>query len=142
WGGVNWNTGSVNVNVNRYNNINVNNRLNASSETANWNRNANFNNVQHNAYRGYDTSRTQAMQTLENRTGQNLSGNADQRLQNIQRGGGTSAADLRNSAQSVNRDNALRGAGDGNAARLDTQRGMDSRNTVAADNFKGGDRFG
>ncbi|MDQ7980556.1 DUF3300 domain-containing protein [Paraburkholderia sp. SARCC-3016] len=148
WGGCNWHTGSVNVNVNRYNNLNVNNRLSTASDTANWNRNANFSNrsanfssVQHNAYRGYDASREQAMQTLQSRTGENLSGSASQRFQDMQRGGGAGYNDLRNSAQNVNRDNAFRGAGDGNAERLDTQRGMDSHNTYAADNF-GGREFG
>lgn len=148
WGGFNWNTHDVNINVNRYNNINVNNRLNVNSNTTNWNRNANVNrnvnnanlnrNVNNNlggaqrdAYRGRDdAARAQAQQTLQNRTGQNLSGNASQRVQGIHQGG-TANADLQNRAQNVNRDNALRGAGDGNAARQDTQRGEASRNAAA-----------
>ena len=44
--------------------------------------------------------------------------------------GGTQNADLQNRAQNVNRDNALRGAGDGNAARQDMQRGEASRNAA------------
>jgi hypothetical protein len=147
WGGVNWHSGSLNVNINRFNNINVNNRINASSSTTNWNRNAAsydrntaaFSSAQRNAYRGYDGSRAQAMETLQNRTGENLSGSASQRLQDIQRGGST--GDLYNRAQSVNRDNALRGAGDGDAARQDMQRGESSRSAFASDNF-GGSRFG
>ncbi|WP_233833121.1 DUF3300 domain-containing protein [Paraburkholderia sp. ZP32-5] len=152
WGGVDWHGGNVNVNVNRYNNINVNNRINANGGTTNWNRNSsnfnsnNFNNAQHNAYRGYDSSRAQAMQTLQNRTGENLGGSANQRLQDIQHGGGANTNDLRNSAQSMNRDNALRGAGDGNAARQDMQRGEASRSQFASDNFggnrSGGERYG
>jgi hypothetical protein len=154
WGGCDWHSGNVNVNVNRYNNINVNNRLSTTSGTASWNRNANyssrsanFSSAQNNAFRGYDSSREQAMQTLQSRTGQNLSGSASQRFQDMQHGGGASSSDLRNSAQSVNRDNAFRGAGDGNSERLDTQRGMESRNTYAADNsgshgFGGDDRSG
>jgi hypothetical protein len=148
WGGYNWNTHDVNINVNRYNNINVNNRLNVNSNTTNWNRNANVNrnvnnanlnrNVNNNlggaqrdAYRGRDdAARAQAQQTLQNRTGQNLSGNASQRVQGIHQGG-TANADLQNRAQNVNRDNALRGAGDGNAARQDAQRGEASRNAAA-----------
>lgn len=148
WGGFNWNTHDVNINVNRYNNINVNNRLNVNSNTTNWNRNANVNrnvnnanlnrNVNNNlggaqrdAYRGRDdAARAQAQQTLQNRTGQNLSGNASQRVQGIHQGG-TANADLQNRAQNVNRDNALRGAGDGNAARQDAQRGEASRNAAA-----------
>ena len=43
WGGCNWRHGhgSVNINVNRYNNINVNNRINnVNSGNTNWNHNA------------------------------------------------------------------------------------------------------
>jgi len=148
WGGFNWNTHDVNINVNRYNNINVNNRLNVNSNTTNWNRNTNVNrnvnnaninrNVNNNlggaqrdAYRGRDDARAQAQQTLQNRTGQNLSGSASQRVQGIHQGG-TANANLQNRAQNVNRDNALRGAGDGNAARQDTQRGQASREALAS----------
>ncbi|HKU00914.1 MAG TPA: DUF3300 domain-containing protein [Paraburkholderia sp.] len=179
WGGFNWGNHDVNINVNRYNNINVNNRINTNHTTANWNRNANierrnqnFNgqhlnnanlNGQRNQFRGYDQSRQQAMQTLQNRTGQNMGGNASQRLQDIQHGGNRSnnlsgatqnanrgnlsgatqnanrgalsgatqnanrSNDLSNRSQSTNRDNALRGAGDGNAGRADVQRGQQSR---------------
>ncbi|MEZ0602330.1 DUF3300 domain-containing protein [Paraburkholderia sp. IW21] len=147
WGGFNWNTHDVNINVNRYNNINVNNRLNVNSSTTNWNRNTNVNrnvnnaninrNVNNNlggaqrdAYRGRDDARAQAQQTLQSRTGQNLSGSASQRVQGIHQGG-TANTDLQNRAQNVNRDNALRGAGDGNTARQDTQRGQTSRNAAA-----------
>lgn len=154
WGGFNWNTHDVNINVNRYNNINVNNRLNVNSSTTNWNRNTNVNrnvnnaninrNVNNNlggaqrdAYRGRDDARVQAQQTLQNRTGQNLSGSASQRVQGIHQGG-TANTDLQNRAQNVNRDNALRGAGDGNTARQDTQRGQTSRNAAANRSGSGG----
>jgi hypothetical protein len=155
WGGFNWNTHDVNINVNRYNNINVNNRLNVNSNTTHWNRNAtvnaglnanvnrNINNANfdrsvnntaagapHDAYRGRDdAARAQAQQTLQNRTGQNLSGNASQRVQGIHQGGAPNA-DLQHRAENVNRDNALRGAGDGNTARQDAQRGQSSRNAL------------
>jgi Protein of unknown function (DUF3300) len=145
WGGFNWNTHDVNINVNHYNNINVNNRLNVNGNTTNWNRNtnvnrntanlnrstANLNSAQRDAYRGRDTSRAQAQQTLQARTGQNLSGTASQRVQNIHQGG-SNANEVRNGAQNVNRNNALRGAGDGNAARQDTQRGQASRESLAS----------
>jgi hypothetical protein len=171
WGGFNWNNHDVNINVNRYNNINVNNRINANSTTANWNRNesinrtnANFNrsntninnanlnranlnnanvnnanlSAQRDAYRGRDASRQQAQQTLQNRTGQNLNGSATQRVDNI-RSGGENAGNVRNSAQNVNRDNALRGAGDAGTARSDMQRGQTSRESLANN---GGGRMG
>jgi hypothetical protein len=148
WGGFNWNNHDVNVNVNRYNNINVNNRLNANGGTTNWNRNANVNNAnlnrnlnnanlnnanlnaQRDAYRGRDQERAQAEQTLQNRTGQNLGGSASQRVQGIHQGG-VENQNLQNRAQNLNRDNALRGAGDGNAARQDMQRGQASRDSFA-----------
>jgi uncharacterized membrane protein YgcG len=198
WGGVNWGTNNVNINVNRYNNINVNNRINTNNTTANWNsntnvqrRNQNFNNNANlngqrnqNNYRGYDQSRQQAMQTLQNRTGQNMSGTASQRVQGIQEGGRPNNAngaqnanrgnlsgatqnanrgnlsgatqnanrgnlsgatqnanrsnDLNTRSQSANRDNALRGAGDGSTQRADAQRGQQSR--TAFQNQGGGGR--
>jgi uncharacterized membrane protein YgcG len=142
WGGFNWNSHQVNVNVNHYNNINVNNRISASGGTTNWNRNANFSSVQHDAYRGYDTSRTQAMQTFDSRTGENMSGSASQRVQGIDKGG-FSASDLQSHADYANRDSALRDAGDGDGARQDMQRGADSRSSLVS-NFGGGsgDRLG
>ncbi|WP_338937336.1 DUF3300 domain-containing protein [Paraburkholderia sp. 22B1P] len=141
WGGFNWNNHDVNINVNRYNNINVNNRINSNTSTANWNRNANinrnnanFNNsnlaAQRDQYRGRDASRAQAEQTLQNRTGQNLSGNASQRVQNIHQGG-ANAGNVRNSAQNLNRDNALRGSGDAAGSRQELQRGQASRQSLA-----------
>jgi hypothetical protein len=134
WGGVNWNTHDVNINVNRYNNINVNNRLDVNSNTTHWNRNANVNNAnlnaQRDAYRGRDDARAQAERTLQNRTGENVGGSASQRVQGIHEGG-VANQNLQSRAQNLNRDNALRGAGDGNAARQDIQRGEASRASLA-----------
>ncbi|SAK48812.1 hypothetical protein AWB79_01338 [Caballeronia hypogeia] len=152
WGNCDWNHGNVNVNVNRYNNINVNNRLNANSNNVNWNRNDpqfNRNNVNRNnvanrqntlnnqnlaanrdQFRGRDQERAQAAQTLQQRTGQNMNQPANQRVQNMRQGGAQNSlnnANLNQRAQNVNRDNALRGAGDGNASRQDLQRGQQSR---------------
>ncbi|RKR45994.1 DUF3300 domain-containing protein [Paraburkholderia sp. BL17N1] len=148
WSNVNWNNHSVNINVNQYNNINVNRRLDVNSSTTNWNRNSTFNrntsanvgSAQRDAYRGRDTSatatsRAQAQQTLQNRTGQNLGGTASQRVEGIHQGG-NSTASLRDSAQHVNRDNALRGAGNGGDAQRDMQRGQASRQAQA--NNRGG----
>lgn len=186
WGGFNWNSHDVNVNVNRYNNINVNNRINANNTTTRWNRNdpqfnrnidrsnrqANVNtgNIgsgnreQRDQYRGRDDPRAQARQTLQSRTGQDVSGPASQRVQDIRQGGerpnkgaaggerqnrgaaggaGAGTArdrDVQQRAQSVNRDNALRGAGDGHAARQDMQRGEASRQSLASHQGAGGGR--
>lgn len=124
WGGFSWGSHDVNINVNRYNNINVNNRINTNGTTTNWNRNTNverrqnFNqnvnnanlNGQRNQYRGYDQSRQQAAQAFQNRTGQNMSGNASQRLQDIQHGGGNrpgAGGPGANGTQNANRGNEL-----------------------------------
>jgi len=140
WSDVNWNNHSVNINVNRYNNVNVNRRLDVNSNTTRWNRDTTFNrnasanmgSAQRDAYRGRDmsASRAQAQQTLQNRTGQNLGGSASERLQGIQHGG-ANASNVRSSAQNVNRDNALRGAGNGAAAQQDMHRGQESRQAQA-----------
>ncbi|MEC5406164.1 DUF3300 domain-containing protein [Paraburkholderia sp. MPAMCS5] len=136
WSDVNWNNHSVNINVNRYNNINVNRRIDVNSNSTRWNRDSTFNRntsanaggVQRDAYRGRDmsASRAQAQQTLQNRTGQNLGGTASERVHGIQHGG-TNAGNVRASAQNVNRDNALRGAGNGASAQQDIERGRASR---------------
>lgn len=140
WSDVNWNNHSVNINVNRYNNINVNRRLDVNSSTTRWNRDTTFNRnasanlggMQRDAYRGRDLSgsRAQAQQALQNRTGQNLGGSASERVHGIQHGG-TSAPNIQARAQNVNRDNALRGAGNGAAAQQDIQRGQASREAQA-----------
>ncbi|WP_250472024.1 DUF3300 domain-containing protein [Caballeronia sp. GAFFF1] len=152
WGNCDWGRHDVNVNVNRYNNININNRINANSNNVRWNRNdpqfnrnnsgnrQNFGNqnlgaANRDQFRGRDQARAQAAQTLQQRTGQNLNQSASQRVQNIRQGGearGVGNNDLHQRAQSVNRDNALRGAGDGNAARQDIQRGQASRQAFAS----------
>lgn len=143
WGGFNWGNHDVNINVNRYNNINVNNRINSANGTANWNRNANverrnnFNNQnlngqrlnngnlngQRNQYRGYDQSRQQAMQTLQNRTGQNMSGNASQRLQDIQHGGNATGNRANGNRANGNLSGATQNANRGNELNNRTQNG-------------------
>ncbi|MEM5421717.1 DUF3300 domain-containing protein [Paraburkholderia ferrariae] len=144
WGGFNWNNHDVNINVNRYNNINVNNRINSNNGTANWNRNANverrqnYNNAnlngQRNQYRGYDQSRSQAMETLQNRTGQNMSGNAQQRLQGIQEGGRPNASGgnglnnrAQNGAQNANRGNELNNRGQNSAQNANRANDLNNR---------------
>ncbi len=39
WGGVNWRRRNVNINVNQWNNINVNNRITSNNRNVNWNHN-------------------------------------------------------------------------------------------------------
>ena len=58
WGNANWWNRSVNINVNRYNNININNRIDrANINNARWSHNVN--NRREVAYRGGDRTRDQ-----------------------------------------------------------------------------------
>lgn len=154
WGGFDWNHHDVNINVNRYNNINVNHRISSTTNVTHWNRNTTtvdrrttVDRSTHDAYRGRDDSRARAEQTLQTRTGQHVSGSASERVGAIRQDDAKDRtrastkqanADLQSRAQSVNRDGALRGAGDGNAARQDMQRGQASRQatTTRADGFQ------
>ncbi|HZZ11579.1 MAG TPA: DUF3300 domain-containing protein [Paraburkholderia sp.] len=196
WGGCDWGRGDVNVNVNRYNNINTNHRIDANRSTSNWDRTNAVNNrnrmqangnrpggvnnrpggvngraggaggaADRSAYRGRDNAqRDQARQTLSQRTGQNMNGSASDRVSNIRKGGGANTgaagdrngaraggagggiganhggaganrADVSNRAHTMNRDNALRDAGNGNA-RQSMERGQQSR--AAAGSHSGG----
>lgn len=172
WGGCDWGGHDVNVNVNRYNNINVNHRIDANRTTSNWNRTNAINNrnqmqasgrlkgggvsgaggaADRSAYRGRDNAqRDQARQTLSQRTGQNMNASASDRASNIRKGGDAGKRDgarggggggagnrdeIKNRAQTVNRDNALRDAGNGKLSKQSIERGQQSR---AAEHAKGG----
>ncbi|MEG0822155.1 MAG: DUF3300 domain-containing protein [Burkholderiaceae bacterium] len=56
WGGVNWGHNDVNINVNRYNNINVNNRIDVKNTNATWKHNPGNRKAD---YRGGDAARQQ-----------------------------------------------------------------------------------
>ncbi|AEI80983.1 hypothetical protein CNE_2c20300 [Cupriavidus necator N-1] len=72
WGGFNWNSHDVNINVNRYNNINVNQRLDVNRANVNWQHNpANRGNVPYNnaAMRGrYDQQRQSGLASRQQGT--------------------------------------------------------------------------
>jgi uncharacterized protein DUF3300 len=111
WGGFNWGHNDVNINVNRYNNVNVNNRISGNGNV-NWNHNAanrrgapyadNRSRQQYGQgvggannranYRGNEASRQRAQQSFNNSTGF-TGGN---------RGGGANAAN-RGGANAANR---------------------------------------
>jgi len=98
WGGFNWGHNDVNINVNRYNNINVNNRISGNGNV-NWNHNPQNRRGtpyrddrsrqqfgqgvggadQRQAYRGRDTtrdaSRQNALQSFDKRTGNGAAAN-------------------------------------------------------------------
>jgi uncharacterized protein DUF3300 len=152
WGGCNWGRGDVNINVNRYNNINTNNRIDANSNRTNWNHNPEH---RQSAYRGgeqtrqnlngkyesgnreqyrgkdasRDASRERANQTMQSRGIESPSGSARQREQamsrDVSRSQSVERDAVRQSAQSANRDNALRGANSGQA-RAQADRGASS----------------
>ena len=125
WGGVRWGGGwghnSVNINVNRYNNINVNRRLDVNNRTANWNHNpdrrgntpyrggdATRKNLENRRdagnreqFRGKDASRDasreRANQAMQNRGIDAGSGSARERAQSVDRSA------MQNRAQNVDR---------------------------------------
>jgi hypothetical protein len=83
WGGVNWGRRDVNINVNRWNNINVNNRITSSNRNVNWNHNPGNR-------RGIPYRDAATRDRLENRIGerggfQDFRGRDDQRAQARQR---------------------------------------------------------
>jgi hypothetical protein len=61
WGGCNWGRGDVDINVNRYNNINVNKRIEGNVNRTNWSHNTEHRQT---AYRGGDAQR----QNLQNKS--------------------------------------------------------------------------
>lgn len=101
WGGVNWGRRDVNINVNRWNNINVNNRITSNNRNVNWNHNPGNRRgvpyrdnvtrdrvLQNNPgarqdFRGREDQRAQARATLSDRVGaENLDRDA---LRNVDR---------------------------------------------------------
>ncbi|QLQ25911.1 MAG: DUF3300 domain-containing protein [Dechloromonas sp.] len=79
WGGVNWGRRDVNINVNRWNNINVNNRITSNNRNVNWNHNPGNR-------RGIPYRDAATRDRLENRIGerggfQDFRGRDDQRAQ-------------------------------------------------------------
>jgi hypothetical protein len=136
WGGVNWGRGDVNINVNRYNNINVNKRMDVNAKNTNWNHNTaqrgstpyrggdatrkNLDNKRDVAnreqYRGKDASRdasrANAAQAMEKRGVDAGSGSARDRAQAVdrdqakQRAQGADAGAAKDRAQNADRDQA------------------------------------
>ena len=124
WGGVNWGRRDVNINVNRWNNINVNNRITSNNRNVNWNHNPG--NRRSIPYRDAATR-----DRLENRIGergdrQDFRGREDQRAQ------ARAALSDRVGAENLNRD-ALRNI-DRNQIpqRLPADAGTSARDRAAA----------
>ena len=158
WGGVRWGGGwghnSVNINVNNFNNINVNRRLDVNNRTANWNHNpdrrgatpyrggdATRRNLENRRdagnreqYRGRDASREasreRANQAMQNRGIDAGSGTARERAQSVDRSALQDRAQnidrsaAQNRAQNIDRDAARQRAQ--SASRENALRGANS----------------
>jgi hypothetical protein len=107
WGGVHWGWGrsTVNINVNNFNNINVNRRLDVNSRTSNWSHNVNnrrdvpyrggdaqrqrlqdrAGSINREQYRGRDDARARANQAMAERGIQGGQGTARERAQQVDR---------------------------------------------------------
>jgi hypothetical protein len=165
WGGCNWGRGDVNINVNRYNNINANRRLDVNGSRSNWNHNpdrrgntpyrggdATRKNLENKRdagnrqqYRGKDASRDasrqRANQAMQSRGIDAGSGSARERAQSIDR----SAAQQR--AQGVDRQGAQqraqnvdRQAAQQRAQNVDRQAAQQRAQSASRDNaFRGVD---
>ncbi len=92
WGGFNWGSHDVNINVNRYNNVNVNRRLDVNRSNVNWQHNpANRGNIPYNNANVANRFDSQRQQGLANRQqgGQRLGqGGGGVQNQRLGQGGG------------------------------------------------------
>lgn len=89
WGGFNWGSHDVNINVNRYNNVNVNQRLDVNRANVNWQHNpANRGNVPYNNPNVANRFDAQRQQGLANRQQPGQGGGGVQNQQRLGQGGG------------------------------------------------------
>ena len=147
WGGFNWGRGDVNINVNRYNNINVNNRLDANSSRTNWNHNSAHRQT---SYRGGDATRSKLDSKYQSGNREQYRGRdagsasrdasrerASQTMQN--RGIESPTGSARDRAQAMDRDAAARGQGQG-ANRGAGGQGQNFNRDAARQQAQGADR--
>ncbi len=153
WGGANWGRGDVDINVNRYNNINVNKRIEGNVNRSNWSHNTEHRktsyrggegqrqNLQNKAastnreqYRGKeggasrDASRERAQQTMQQRGVDPGSGSARERAQNVDRSQ-VDRGSAQQRAQSVDR-----GAAQQRAQSVDRDAAQQRAQSVSRDN--------
>jgi hypothetical protein len=158
WGGFDWGHNDVHIDVNRYNNINVNHRISGNGNV-NWNHNAanrrgtpyrgaatqqRFNQgvggaQQRQAFRGQDTARDanrqRAMQSFDRTTGGGAAASARRPGENIGAGRNAGAAGGGNQRQPGGgqaRDNAFAGVRSGNDGAAARQRGQNSMQSAGA----------
>ncbi len=145
WGGCNWGRGDIDINVNRYNNINVNRRIDVDSNRTSWNHNperrgntpyrggdATRKNLEkkrdagnREQYRGKDASRDasreKAAKSMQDRGVPVDKDSASDRAKSVDRDNPRQKAETadrsaaREKAKSAERDNALKNAGDSKA---------------------------
>lgn len=145
WGGVNWGRGDVNINVNKFNNINVsNNRLDVNGGKSNWSHDPNRRGKT--PYRGGDNQRANLSQKRdvaqrEQYRGRDAGGAdraaARDRAQSVSRdslpnaaqGGMREGRDRAEPARAAQRETALQGVGDRQAGRQ-IDRGAASRQSM------------
>jgi len=166
WGGFNWGGNDVNINVNRYNNINVNNRISGSGNT-NWNHNAQNRRGtpyrdqgsrqkygqgvgganQRDAYRGRDASRDASRQRAQQSFNRSTGGGAAGSARAGQRDGGARAAQQRSggAGQSARssagpKNNAFSGARSPDSAQRQSQRGQASQRSMSSSRGAGAGR--
>jgi hypothetical protein len=176
WGGFDWGRHDVNINVNHYNNIHVNNRISGNGNNVNWNHNPDHRRgvpykgpqsrekyagkppggKDRSDYRGRDepgkgpgqgktppgrdTGRDASRDASRDRARDTMASNTSdpktrEKLQ--QQSGGRDKAGVdggggRDKPMPAQRDNALSGAGNGAAARPQSERGHASREQMAA----------
>jgi hypothetical protein len=154
WGGFNWGGGDVDINVNRYNNINANKRIDANSNRTSWNHDSSHRKTDYRGgdatrqrldqkrqagnreqFRGHDggsrdASRQRASQAMQQRGIQSPTGSARERAQSIdrdaarQRAQGRDRDAARQRAQGMDRDAARQRAQ--SASRDNALRGANS----------------
>ena len=145
WGGVNWGRGDVNINVNKFNNINVSsNRLDVNGGKANWRHDPDRRGKT--PYRGGDSQRANLTQKRDVARRESYRGRdagaadrtaARDRAQSVSRdslpnagqGGIREGRDRAEPARVAQRETALQGVGDRQAGRQ-TDRGAASRQSM------------
>lgn len=143
WGGFDWGRHDVDINVNRYNNINVNKRIDVNSNRTSWNHNPEHRKT---AYRGGDATR----KNLDNKyqagnreqfRGKDASRDAsrERAAQTMQDRGGGDKSGARDRAQDVDKSGARdRAQGADKSAARDKAQGADK--SAARDKAQSADR--
>ena len=168
WGGFGWGHGDVNINVNKYNNINRNNQINGGGNQ-NWKHNAqnrrgtpyadNRSRQQYGQgvggannranYRGNDASRQRAQQSFNNSTGYKGANRANAGANAGNRGNGNMSSNAgnrsansgsrsANSGSRGNSSNAFSGSRSPQSSQNQASRGQSSQRSMSSGGSRGG----